>query len=492
LGKSINFFFICILAISFFSIVEIIDINAQTKAGVQDSSELNKIPELFGNTRAVLDNDFKVEKFVDGLHVPTAIEFLDDDLLVLQKNDGKVKLIRDGVLQSEPVLDVEVSNYGEQGLLGITSQDSTVYLFFTEAYHDGGLPLGNHIYAYTWNGEKLIEPRLVKKIPAQSPSYNGGALITDLEKNVYASSGYQYKFGQIQNQLSSESYHCKKNALMGDCLDGFRAYTFSENMKDTLSCISVSFRHHTANPFSYQDQQPDLSETPWETNPAFILGNIQSCLKNFMYNNSSNGNWEDVGVILQVEPSDDYIAIGVRNSFGLAVDPMTGNLWMTENGPDQYDEINLLSKKSNLGWSKHVGPVDVNTVSPIDGFEEYTYRNPEFSWQLPIGLTGLSFADSEMFKKYSNWLFVSDSITGNIYKFELNAERTGFKFSDPNLQDLVVDIDPENKSGYLHESMDEILFATNFGLVTDLEFGPDGSLYIVSLINGDIHRILLK
>ena len=205
-----NFFFICILAISFFSIVEIIDINAQTKAGVQDSSELNKIPELFGNTRAVLDNDFKVEKFVDGLHVPTAIEFLDDDLLVLQKNDGKVKLIRDGVLQSEPVLDVEVSNYGEQGLLGITSQDSTVYLFFTEAYHDGGLPLGNHIYAYTWNGEKLIEPRLVKKIPAQSPSYNGGALITDLEKNVYASSGYQYKFGPIQNQLSSESYHCKK------------------------------------------------------------------------------------------------------------------------------------------------------------------------------------------------------------------------------------------------------------------------------------------
>ena len=119
---------------------------------------------------------------------------------------------------------------------------------------------------------------------------------------------------------------------------------FSENVKDTLSCISVSFRHHTANPFSYQDQQPDLSETPWETNPAFILGNIQSCLKNFMYNNSSNGNWEDVGVILQVEPSDDYIAIGVRNSFGLAVDPMTGNLWMTENGPDQYDEINLLSK----------------------------------------------------------------------------------------------------------------------------------------------------
>ena len=488
-----NFFLICILAASFFSIVQIIDINAQTKAGVLYGPELNKTPELFGDTRAVLDNDFKVEKFVDGLHVPTTIEFLGDDLLVLQKNDGKVKLIRNGILQSEPVLDVEVSNYGEQGLLGITSQDSTVYLFFSEAYHDGGLSLGNRIYAYTWNGEKLIEPRLLKEIPSQISSYNGGVLTTDLEKNVYVSSGYQFKFGTLQNQLPSESYYCKKNATLSDCKDDpSEISSFSDTMSNALSCINVSFRHHTTNPFSYQDQQPDLSENPWETNPAFILGNIESCFKTFFYDNSSNGNWEDVGVILQVEPSDDYIAIGVRNSFGLTVDPMTGNLWMTENGPDQYDEINLLSKKSNLGWAKYVGPVDVKTVSTVYGFEEYAYKNPEFSWQLPIGVTALSFADSEMFKKYSNWLFVSDSITGNIYKFELNSERTGFQFSDPNLQDLVVNIDPENKSGYLHESMDEILFATNFGLVTDIEFGPDGALYIVSLMDGDIYRISLK
>ena len=480
LGKPLDFFLICLITVSFFSTLQIMDVDAQNE--FEYIVEENKLPTL-------LDDDFKIEKFVSGLHVPTTIEFIGDDLLVLQKNDGKVKLIRNGILQPEPVLDVEVSNYGERGLLGITSHDSTVYLFFSEANHDGGLSLGNNIYAYTWNGEKLIEPRLVKEIPGWTTSYNGGVLTTDLERNVYASSGYQYKFGVIQNKISSESYYCKKSEM--NCNSSERV-SFSDSLRNTLSCVNISFHHYTTNPFSYQDEQPDLSENPWETNPSFILGNIQSCLKAFMYDNFSNGKWENAGAILQIEPIDDYVAIGVRNSFGLAVDPLTGNLWMTENGPDKYDEINFLPKKSNLGWAEHVGPVSTEDVSPVRGFEEYIYKNPEFSWELPIGVTGLSFADSVMFQKYYNWLFVTDSTVGNIYKFKLNSERTGFEFSDPNLQDNVVNVDPENKSGYLHEHMDEILFATNFGVVTDLEFGPDGAMYIVSIIDGTIYRIFLQ
>ena len=106
-------------------------------------------------------------------------------------------------------------------------------------------------------------------------------------------------------------------------------------------------------------------------------------------------------------------------------------------------------------------------------------------------MTGLSFADSEMFKKYSNWLFVTDSTAGNIYKFKLNTERTGFILSDPNLKDLVVNIE-ENNTGSLHENMDEILFARNFGIATDLEFGPDGAMCVVSIMDGTIYRITLQ
>ena len=471
-----NLFLIAIVTISIIFTIQFVEV---TEADI----ESKKLP-------IILDDAFKVEKFVTDLSVPTTIEFLGDDLLVLQKNDGKVRLIRDGILQTEPVLDVEVSNYGERGLLGITSKDSTVYLFFTEAYHDGGISLGNHVYAYTWNGEKLVEPKLVKALPGWTTGYNGGVLATDLDKNVYLTSGSQYKFGALQNFSQSESYFCPRSNIPASC-DSNSSQSFSDSVSNTLSCINVSFRHYTTNPFGYQDQQPDLSENPWETNPAFVLSNIQSCLKAFMHNNFSNGDWSDTSVISQIEPDYDYVAIGTRNSFGLTVDPVTGNLWMTENGPDNYDEINLIPGKSNLGWAKYIGPVDEESVPDVPGYEEYTYKNPEFSWELPIGITGLSFADSEMFKKYSNWLFVSDSITGNIYKFELNSERTGFQFSDPNLQDLVVNID-ENNTGSLHENMDEILFARNFGIATDLEFGPDGAMYVVSIMDGTIYRITLQ
>ena len=476
MDKSIDFLLISLLIFSLIFATEIVDINAENPPDSKEIFESRKLPTL-------LDNDFKVEKFVDGLHVPTTIEFLGDDLLVLQKNDGKVRLIHDGILQAESVLDVEVSNYGERGLLGITSKDSTVYLFFTEAYHDGGLALENRVYAYTWNGEKLVEPRLVKTLPGWTTAYNGGVLAIDLDKNVYVTTGNQYKFGILQNFLLYESSYCVTDEICDN-----NQNIFLDNISSTLSCINISFHLYTTNPFSYQRQQPDLSENPWETNPAFILGNIESCFKEFVHNSFSNGYWKDTSVILKIEPNDDYVAIGIRNSFGITVDPLTGNLWMTENGPDKYDEINLVLEKSNLGWAKYLGPVNEEDVAVLPGYEEYTYKNPEFSWELPVGVTALEFVDSDMFKKYKNWLFVADTNNGNIYKFRLNSDRNGFVFNESHLQDNVLNIakDPKNN---LVESMDEILFGKNFGIISDLEFGPDGSLYVVSLLDGTIYKI---
>jgi glucose/arabinose dehydrogenase len=50
--------------------------------------------------------------------------------------------------------------------------------------------------------------------------------------------------------------------------------------------------------------------------------------------------------------SQYYLAYGIRNSFGLTFDPITGNLWDTENGEDKYDEINLVKPGFNNGRTK--------------------------------------------------------------------------------------------------------------------------------------------
>ena len=162
---------------------------------------------------------------------------------------------------------------------------------------------------------------------------------------------------------------------------------------------------------------------------------------------------------------------------------------MTDNGPDKFDEINLVENKFNGGWAKIIGNINDAQLPPISPYEDFVYSDPEFSWELPIGITALDFAEGPLFSKYAGWLFVADSNNGNIYFLKLNKERNGFDFQSEHLKDLVVNIDPENTYGNFHESMSEIMFGTNFGLISDLKFGPDGSLYVVSLLEGTIYRI---
>ena len=431
----------------------------------------------------ILDSDFKIEEYVTGLFVPVNMEFIDNDLLVLEKNTGTVRHIKDNTLLDSPILDVEVSNYGEHGLLGITSVDNSVYLFFTEAYHDGGRALENRIYKYTWNGNELVNPVLLKKIPGFEREYLGGELVSDLEGKVYAVTGENYKIGLLQNHFENESYRHFSSVAS---TDEKNLRTISHSFEHLLSCSKISFQHYTTNPFGWQSEQPNLSENPFELNIFNIFGNLDSCFRQFSYENFSNGHWKDTSTIIQVEPKGKYAAIGIRNSFGLAVDPQTGFLWDTENGPDVYDEINLVEKKFNSGWAIIQGPSNGKSLPEIPEYSDYRYSEPEFSWELPVGVTAIEFPNSKDFVKYKDFLFVADTNNGIIYKFKLDESRTKFEFNSPHLQDNVLNM-LKDSSG--NEPMDEIMFAKNLGLISDMKFGPDGALYVISLMEGKIYKI---
>jgi len=108
------------------------------------------------------DPNFVVELYVSNVTRPTSMAFIGNDILVLEKGTGDVRLVRDGILQDELVLHVDISRQGERGLLGITTEGSTVYLYFTEAKSLWGEPIANRIYKYTWNGETLQNGVLVR------------------------------------------------------------------------------------------------------------------------------------------------------------------------------------------------------------------------------------------------------------------------------------------------------------------------------------------
>ena len=129
--------------------------------------------------------------------------------------------------------------------------------------------------------------------------------------------------------------------------------------------------------------------------------------------------------------------MGIRNSFGLAIDPITGNMWDTENGQDDYDEINLVPPKFNSGWAVVMGPATEEQILKIPPLGDFQYSDPEFSWEKTVSPTGITFLNSDLFFKYKNDMLVGTCNTGQLFKFKLNEERNQLVFATSHLQDHI-------------------------------------------------------
>ena len=372
-------------------------------------------------TAKVYDDNYFVEDYISGLSQPTTMTFVGNDILILEKNSGYVKLIRNNEVQSPPLLDFEVASTNESGLLGITSVNDDVYIYVTESENEK--TLGNNIYRYTWDGNNLINSKLMNSLSSESTWHNGGSMTVNLNGEVFA--------------------------VIGDQID--------DNFKQEFRLLQ----------------------------------------------NHNNGNFDDSGVIVKVgydpkitQPKFDenpllhYYAIGIRNSFGLTVDPLTNNLWDTENGPTDYDEINFVEPGFNSGWEIVSGPISEEKKSKLLTFDGFEYSDPEFSWERTIAPTGIEFVNSELFSIYDDHILVGACGTGQIFKFKLNEERNALEFSTPHLQDLVANLIYNESGEQEFESLDEIMFGDGFGCITDIKFGPDGFLYVVSITDNSIYRIM--
>ena len=374
--------------------------NVGTLTGVKDKPQ-------------ILDDNFLMDEVIVGIESATALTFIENDILFLEKESGKIRHIQNGMLVDEPVWDFQVKQEGcncftESGLLGITSVDSDVYVYVTEELNPDESNVENRIYKFAWKDNKLQNPLLLNILPADAIMHHGGTLVVDLDGNVFASVGDQMLETSIQNYDN-----------------------------DIIADAGIILR------VGYDQKFKSPSDSP--------------------------------------NPLDHYYAIGIRNSFGLAVDPKTGYLWDTENGPTVYDEINLTFPKFNSGWAKILGPS--NETASLNYIPDFSYSDPEFSWKSTVAPTGISFVD-EKWDEYQNSLFVGDCKVGNLYRFELNDTRDGFIFENPDLQDLVL-----NES----DNSDEILFGKNFGCITGVNYSSDGYLYVISYLNnGAIYKIKLN
>jgi plastocyanin len=166
---------------------------------------------------------------------------------------------------------------------------------------------------------------------------------------------------------------------------------------------------------------------------------------------------------------------------------VTQNLWDTENGPGEGDEINLVEPGFNSGWALiqgyakdsrlgHTNPSDLVKLS-----NNAIYSDPAFEWADPVGPTAITFLNSDKLgAQYKNDMFVGDINNGNIYHFKLTADRT--KLLYPNGQ-------PIENVAITSAQIPILRFGIGFGGITDLQTGPDGFLYVLAN-NGAIFRIV--
>jgi aldose sugar dehydrogenase len=380
------------------------------------------------------DPDLKVENVVSGIEFPTGMAFLgQNDILVIEKDTGKVKRVIDGELLNESLLDVNVANDVERGLLGIAVSknlpDNKTYVFLlyteSEGKNDGGDPVGNRLYRYELVDNKLINPKLLLDLPyLPGPAHNGGVVVIGPDNIVYVIVG---------NLYSPAFNEGGENNLIQNIRDG--------NEPDGRGgIIHVN-----------QDGQ--------------LVGN---------------------GILGDEHPLDMYYAYGIRNSFGLDFDPLTGNLWDTENGPDYGDEINLVEPGFNSGWREIQGmmndPQDINLLEDFGGRGKYS--DPELTWEKNIGPTALKFLNSDKYgAEYKNDMFLGDVNDGKIYHFDLNQNRTQL-FLDGQVEDKV--------AGTSDEIPEKMVFGQGFGTITDIELGPDGYMYILThdKSDGAVYRII--
>lgn len=387
-----------------------------------------------GSQPTISDSNLKAELVFEGLKSPTSMAFLGpNDMLVLEKDQGTVQRIINGKMIPQPLLQVNVATDGERGMLGIAIAKNIT----------NGTPF---VFLYYTESKQMASPPLGNHV---------------------------YRYELVDNKLINPKLILNLPATPGPFHNGGKVLIGPD--KNVYAVIGDLLYHRTQAQNVATGGPPDLTS-----------GIIRVTEDGKPVPNSPLGS---------TYPLSLYYAYGIRNSFGMDFDPVTGNLWDTENGPNYGDELNLVEPGFDSGWlqvqgiwtpngaieHENAGPINLHPPNLVDLGGKGKYRAPEFIWFQTVAPTALKFLNStKLGKQYQNDIFVGDYNNGNLYHFKLNQNRTGLLLSG-TLADKIAQTPQDAKPVMIGSGFD--------GGITDLQVGPDGYLYILTFA-GALYRIV--
>jgi glucose/arabinose dehydrogenase len=446
---------------------------------------------------AVVDPKLEVRTVTSGLSNPIGMAFLgDDELFVIEKASGQVKHVVDGAVAAT-VLDLPVNSASERGLLGIAlhskfKNNGYVYLYWTESTTGADstqlaeVPLlGNRVDRFVWNGTALTYDRTLVRLRSYQAddgqplrgNHNGGVVRFGPDGKVYVVIGDNGRRGQLQNLI-----------------DG----PFGEGIPDDQFGGPDPVNDHvTGVILRLNDDGTSPKDNPFYRTGAERGGQVGANLKKLY-------------------------AYGLRNSFGMAFDPYSGDLWEQENGDDSFSEVNRVEPGFNSGWTQIMGPAsrvaqfrEIETSTAFAGLQQIRWNpvniqptpqkaldalfklpgsrfsDPEMTWKYEVAPGGIAFlnGDDGLGRRYDGDLFVGAATTrlegGHLFRLPISNSRKSVSTGDFRLRDGVAD----NTAKYDVTESETLLFGRNFGVTPDVQSSPDETLYVVSLSLGSIFEI---
>ena len=353
----------------------------------------------------MLDPRLGVRPVAQGLNLPTTMAFLGaDDMLVLEKNTGRCSGWSTARCRA-PCWTWPSTSAPSAGCSGSpctpTSRPTRASTCTGPRARPARTPtcssetplLGNRVDRFVWNGSALTFDRNLIRLRAiqqdagqpERGNHDGGVLAFGTDGKLYVFIGDVGRRGQLQNLPCGPTATCPGPTVPDD--------QFGGPEPDDAHLTGVVLRLN------------DDGTTPTD-NPFFAAGAAMG---------------GEVGANIQ-----KIFSYGHRNSFGMAVDPRSGGIWLQENGDDSFSELNRVEPGMNGGWIQIVGPVEriaqfkeIETTFgtppalqqlrwPPDQHRRHAgarrlsrlfmlpgahYSDPEFSWKWEVAPGGIGFVD---------------------------------------------------------------------------------------------------
>ena len=345
-------------------------------------------PAEAADTRYSAFHDYRVVTVAEGLIRPWSMAFLPDGELLVTEQPGRLRVIRDSALLPEPVTGLpEVFYRGQGGLL-----DVVVHPDFA-----------NNRMLYL----------------SYSKPLSGDESTTAVIRG-------RYQDGALQNV--EEVFEAKSRG---------RGHYGSRIVFDGKGHIFITIGDRQVSPSG------DL-----ETHPAQLLSDHHGVVVRLLEDGSIPA---DNPFVAQDKALADIWSYGHRNAQGMIMNAATGDLWLTEHGPQGGDELNLVEAGANYGWPVVGYGVNYSSGGAIHaGTHADGMTQPRKVWVPSIGTSGLALYTGDAFPHWRGHLLAGGLAGQEVTLLELDGQRV----------------------------VREESLVQGLGRIRDVRQGPDGFVYL--------------